>query len=868
MQPRSLWHVIRRFSQKCCPQFAALLLFLASLPGLVLAADSSGRFIQPLAGSTANGNLFLAIEGSDADGIAKVHLSLNQNAELVLCQGEIACGGTQFSKQISNLDPGTFQQVPGALQLQLWLTDRLANTTSIATVSLSWQPPQPGDLQTERSADGKQLTVKWEASPTALRYNLYLASVSGVNRSNYRQLTDGRALLAQKQTTAQFNGLDPLKPYYLLLTALTGAGETALAPEINIDSPLANQSPVAVNDSYSLQNNQTLTVSAAQGLLANDIDADGDSLTVNLTPLTQVQSGTLQLSANGSFSYVPNAGFSGTDSFVYQISDNRGGLAQASVQLTVLPTISGLAGDSLSISGEFNYFGQGEEPAGSQLGTGLYRIGDCIRLVDTRCSVQGRYVESAQSGHVPGQQGNYALILTYPGIGPSPVVARSVTANSNSVQFIRLGQARFDLSLFPDSGGQYNGTFPAVPFADSIGFGAFIGTSASCSGLASNQSCTVGQVGQVPGAEMWAPLDRLSFSIPGSALNPPQNAAPTANNDQYQATSSQSLGVAAPGVLANDTEARALLQGDSLNLRHRYNPGLGSLVALAANEYQQLLYLYPSFGSDIHRIDRSGAIFGPLPRQGEAANDADLDIAAQSFQLKDVRVPQGSLLMFNGETNTTEIYALDPHSGVLLSRLDAAFGSSHVVGGAFNAKTGTLWLLQDNVPASGVGDKVAQLDPVTGQVISSFNLVTAAHSFSVSFGDLHVNPLNGNLLIASSIQGAVAEFSQSGTLLRQFALPAGVGNISGMALSADGKTLWLASTSGEVAELGFANQGLWPSLTATLLQPPVHGTVDLKPDGSFIYRPNAGYTGPDSFTYQLSGAFGGVSTGTVQLDVR
>lgn len=868
MQPRSLWHIIRRFSYRCRPQFAALLLCLAALPGLVLAADSSGRFIQPLAGSTASGNILLAIEGTDGDGIARVHVSLNNNAELVLCQGEIACGGTQFSKRISNLDPGAFQQVPGALQLQLWLTDSLANKTSIATVSLNWQPPKPGALQTVRSADGRQLTVNWEASAKALRYNLYLASVRGVNRTNYRQLADGRAILAQKQTTAQFSGLDPLKTYYLLLTALTGAGETALAPEIVIASPLANQPPVAVNDSYSLQNNQTLTVSAAQGLLANDIDADGDPLTVNVTPLTQVLSGTLQLSANGSFSYVPNAGFSGTDSFVYQISDNRGGLAQASVQLTVLPTISGLAGNSLSISGEFNYVGQGEEPAGSQLGTGLYRIGDCIQLVDTRCSVLGRYVESAQSGHVPGQQGNYALMLTYPGTGPSPVVARSVTANSNSVQFIRLGQARFDLSLFPDSGGQYNGTFPAVPFADSIGFGAFIGTIASCSGLASNQSCTVGQVGQVPGAEMWAPLDRLSFSIPGSALSPPVNAAPTANNDLYQATIGQSLGVAAPGVLANDTEALSMLQGNSLSLRHRYTPGLGALVALAANEYQQQLYLYPSFGSGIHRMDRTGEIFGAIPRQGEAANDVDLDIAAQSFQLKDVRVPQGALLMFNGETDATEIFALDPQTGALLSKLDAVFGNSHVVGGAFNAKTGTLWLLQDNVPASGLGDKVAQIDPVTGQVISSFNLVTPAHSFSVSFGDLHVNPLNGNLLIASSIQGAIAEFSQSGTLLRQFALPAGVANISGMALSADGKSLWLASTAGEVTELGFANQGLWPSLTVTLLQGPANGTVDLKPDGSFIYQPNRGYTGPDSFTYQLSGAFGGVSTGTVQIDVR
>ena len=144
-----------------------------------------------------------------------------------------------------------------------------------------------------------------------------------------------------------------------------------------------------------------------------------------------------------------------------------------------------------------------------------------------------------------------------------------------------------------------------------------------------------------------------------------------------------------------------------------------------------------------------------------------------------------------------------------------------------------------------------------------------ANTITITAGDFEQGfSVNGNLLIASSIQPAIAEFSQSGQLIRQMVLPAGVSSISGFASSADGKTLWLASTSGEVAELGFANQGQWPSLSVTLVQAPAHGNVLLRPDGSFSYTPAAGFVGIDSFSYQLSGAFGGSSQGTVQIDVR
>jgi hypothetical protein len=52
---------------------------------------------------------------------------------------------------------------------------------------------------------------------------------------------------------------------------------------------------------------------SAPGVLANDTDIDGDSVTAVLVSGTS--NGILILNADGSFDYTPNANFNGTDSF-------------------------------------------------------------------------------------------------------------------------------------------------------------------------------------------------------------------------------------------------------------------------------------------------------------------------------------------------------------------------------------------------------------------------------------------------------------------------------------------------------------------------------------------------------------------------
>ena len=74
----------------------------------------------------------------------------------------------------------------------------------------------------------------------------------------------------------------------------------------------------------------------APSVLGNDEDADG--------PLTAVvtrepDNGTLVLRPDGSFTYTPNANFSGNDFFFYRANDARpdGGSVETSVSINVLP---------------------------------------------------------------------------------------------------------------------------------------------------------------------------------------------------------------------------------------------------------------------------------------------------------------------------------------------------------------------------------------------------------------------------------------------------------------------------------------------------------------------------------------------------
>jgi|GEM_PF-2366201 len=104
------------------------------------------------------------------------------------------------------------------------------------------------------------------------------------------------------------------------------------------DLSVANTVPDAVDDAYTVSEDETLAVGADLGVVANDTD-DGDSLTA--TVVTNTSNGRLTLAANGSFEYRPERDYNGADAFVYELRDGDGNTDRAVVNITILPVRDG-----------------------------------------------------------------------------------------------------------------------------------------------------------------------------------------------------------------------------------------------------------------------------------------------------------------------------------------------------------------------------------------------------------------------------------------------------------------------------------------------------------------------------------------------
>ena len=110
---------------------------------------------------------------------------------------------------------------------------------------------------------------------------------------------------------------------------------------------LLTGNPVANNDSYNVDKNVELTVSAANGVLANDTDPN--SLTLTATLNTAAAHGIVNLASNGSFTYEPTAGYVGTDSFTYTATDGTATSNVATVTLTVAAVPGTVANQSYTM---------------------------------------------------------------------------------------------------------------------------------------------------------------------------------------------------------------------------------------------------------------------------------------------------------------------------------------------------------------------------------------------------------------------------------------------------------------------------------------------------------------------------------------
>ncbi|HET6910863.1 MAG TPA: nidogen-like domain-containing protein [Mycobacteriales bacterium] len=128
-----------------------------------------------------------------------------------------------------------------------------------------------------------------------------------------------------------------------------------------VNGAVSNTPPTAVDDTNTTPENTELDATAP-GVLGNDSAPNGDAMTA--VKDTDPSHGTLTLNSDGSYTYTPDAGYVGTDSFTYHAHDTVTGLdsTPATVTITVTavnspPTVDangpypGHEGSSIAIAG-------------------------------------------------------------------------------------------------------------------------------------------------------------------------------------------------------------------------------------------------------------------------------------------------------------------------------------------------------------------------------------------------------------------------------------------------------------------------------------------------------------------------------------
>ncbi len=142
----------------------------------------------------------------------------------------------------------------------------------------------------------------------------------------------------------------------------TATGGTKTSSPATVSIHVSESAPVANGDAYIVASGATLTTTSGgtgntASVLHNDTDADSDPLSATLKVGPQHAS-TFSFNSNGTFTYTPAAGFSGSDSFTYQASD---GVLSSQIATAVIetqpptPTVGPAGGTFNGLIGNFNY---------------------------------------------------------------------------------------------------------------------------------------------------------------------------------------------------------------------------------------------------------------------------------------------------------------------------------------------------------------------------------------------------------------------------------------------------------------------------------------------------------------------------------
>ncbi|MBX9806975.1 MAG: cadherin-like domain-containing protein, partial [Flavobacteriaceae bacterium] len=202
--------------------------------------------------------------------------------------------------------------------------------------------------------------------------------------------------------------------------------------------------PIAVNDAYNCIGNVGITLASAQGVLANDVSPDATAMTVAI--LANGAHGTATLSTDGSFTYNPTVGYSGSDSFTYTLTNASGKKDTATVNITISTPIyfvnsSAATNGTGTLLSPFklvqNAIGTGSNPVFIYTGTGS--SGATLTL-STNQKVIGQGATASLVSILGLSIPSYSNVLPTTG-GTSPTFSTISLSSNNDIQGVILSSA-------------------------------------------------------------------------------------------------------------------------------------------------------------------------------------------------------------------------------------------------------------------------------------------------------------------------------------------------------------------------------------------------------------------------------------------
>jgi large repetitive protein len=699
--------------------------------------------------------------------------------------------------------------------------------------------------------------------------------------------------------------------YTVSITADDGRGLPDSRVTTTFTYTVTNPAPTATNDSATTTEDVPVTIS----VLTNDNDPDSDPLTV--TSATS-PNGNVVINANGTITFTPNPDFNGPTTITYSISDGNGGVALATVNVTVNPandaptagqlspqTNVDAAAVSVPTAGNFADLDVGDTLAFSALVGGVSSLPPGLTIDPATGIISGTIDNSASQGG-PNGDGVYTVTVTandgsglpnstvtstfvWTVTNPAPVATNDVASTNEDTPVIVnvLGNdndADLDTLIVTTASApngtvviNSNGTISYTPDANFTGTdiityqisdgegGTSTATVTVTVGVANDAPTTVG----LP--NLFDSNGELIIAVPvAPAFSDVDNATLT-----YSATGLAALGLSidpVTGVISGTIPATA----------SSAVPGGAYTITVTATDAGGLsvstVFTWTITNEPPRAINDSYTGVEDTPLVLDVlTNDIDPDgNATTPIQIVDVTANNGTAVV---NANGTISFTPDPN----FNGTAAVTYTIQDANGAFATAIATVVIspVNDAPDVTPLPDR-ANLDSDT---IS----IPAAAQFSDREGDI-LTFSAANLPTGLSINSATGEIS--GTIDPGASqLNGGVYNVTVTADDGNGgitsiNFVWTVTNPGPTANDDTATTNEDTPVTVAVLTGPgadidpdsdpltvtaasaPNGTVVINPDGTITYTPDADFNGTDTITYTISDGNGGSSTAIVTVTVN